>query len=108
MKIKFKINENTTLKDIESHLEVLSRLNINELELNLLRKIIQFLGANEVTSTGSSVRFYHPVLQSDPMYHGYFQIHKIHKGGNQDLVRMVDFKRYLYPALVKIIKLTEI
>ncbi len=107
MKFKFKINEATSLDDVREELEMLKLANVKEIPINYLRKIIEFLGANQITATGSSVRFTHPLLKSHPYYHGCFQIHKIHKGGNKDEIRMNDFKKILYPVLIIIIELKE-
>jgi len=107
MKFKLKINDKTTLDDIRNELEALKSANIKEIPLNHLRRIIKFLGANEVQSTGSSVRFEHSLLKQHPYYHGHFQIHKVHKGGNKDFVRKTDFKSYLCKVLITIIELIE-
>ncbi len=104
MKFKFKIDENTTLDDVQAHLDALWSTNVKEIPLNYLRRIIEFLGAIQVQATGSIVRFKHPLLEKYPQYLGFFSIHKIHKGGDKDEVRMVDFKKYLYPALILIIE----
>lgn len=104
MKFKFKINESTTLDDVRAELDALKSANVKEIPLNYLRRIIEFLGATPVPATGSIVRFTHPLLKKYPQYLGYFSIHKIHKGGDKDEIRMVDFKNYLYPALITIIE----
>jgi hypothetical protein len=106
MKFKLKINETTTLDDIRNELETLKSANVNEIPLNHLLKIIEFLGAIQVPSTGSIVRFEHHILKKHPYYRGYFSIHKTHKGGDMDLIKRIDFKAYLYPALLAIIELT--
>lgn len=95
MKFKIKINEETSFSDIRLELENLRAAPITEIPLNHLQKIIEFLGAIEVPASGSSVRFRHRILDPHPFYHGYFQIHKIHKGGNQDLIRKNDFNKIL-------------
>jgi hypothetical protein len=108
MKFKIKINETTSLQDIRDELDSLKIANVNEIPLNHLRKIINFLGATEIPSTGgSSVRFQHRHLQKHPYYHGYFQIHKIHKGGDQDFVKKNDYRSILYNALITIIEIQE-
>jgi hypothetical protein len=107
MKFKIKITENTSLGDIKEELEKLKKINVNEIPLNHIRKIIVFLGAEEIQATGSSIRFYHEILKDQPFYRGYFQIHKVHKGGNKDMIRKVDFVKYLYPVLVLIIELKQ-
>jgi len=107
MKFKFKPNEDTTLEEIRQELENIKLANIPEIPLNHLRRIIEFLGARQVQATGSSVRFFHPALAEHPYYHGYFQIHKIHKGGDQDLIRRSDYKAILLPALLTIIDCTN-
>lgn len=105
MKFKFKINENTTLADVQNELDALRSVNVNEIPFNHLLKIINHLGAIQVPSTGSSIRFEHPLLRNHPFYHGYFQIHKIHKGGDKDEIKRTDYKTFLYPALTTIIKI---
>lgn len=107
MKFKIKINDSTTLADIRNELEVLKSANINEVPVNHLLKIIEFLGAFQVPSTGSSLRFAHHLLKQNPYYHGYFSVHKIHKGGDNDQIRKTDFKVYLYPALITILDLLD-
>jgi hypothetical protein len=107
MKFKIKINETTSLDDIRNELETLKSANVTELPLNHILKITEFLGAVQVQSTGSSVRFEHPLLRQHPYFHGYFAVHKIHKGGDNDLIRRNDFKAYLYPALMTLIELKE-
>lgn len=103
-KHKFKINESTTLEDIKKELEFYKNATIQTIQLSDVRKIANFLGAEEIRSTGSSVRFYHEILEKHPFYHGYFQIHKIHKGGNVDKIRKRDFVKYLLPPLEFIIE----
>jgi len=105
MKFKIKINGNTSLDDIRLELEALKSANVTEIPLNHLFKITEFLGAVQVTSTGSIIRFEHPLLRKHPNYHGYFTVHKIHKGGDNDLIKKIDYKTYLYPALLAIIDL---
>lgn len=108
MKFKFKSDENTTLDDIKKLLDEIKSTNVKEIPLNYLRNIIIFLGGEEVpASRGSSVRFYHEILENHPYFHGFFQIHIIHKGGDQQLVKMHDYKKYLYNALKIIIELKK-
>ncbi len=104
MKFKFKTNEKTTLDDVQNELDALKSANVKEIPLNHLRKIIDFLGGIPTTTTGSAVRFSHPLLKKFPQYQGYFSVHKIHKGGDKDEIRMVDYKKYLYAALSTIIE----
>jgi hypothetical protein len=104
MKFKFKINENTKLEDIRQELDNLKKANVTHLPYNHLRKIIEFLGSVQVSGTGSSIRFKNELLNKHPYYHGFFQIHKKHKGGNQDEISITDFKMILYPALIEIIE----
>ncbi len=107
MKYKIKINEDTSYNDIRHELEKLKALPVTEIPLNHLQKIIEFLGAVEVPASGSSVRFRHRILDDHPYYHGYFQVHKIHKGGDQNQIRKNDYSRILYPTLITIIDLLE-
>ena len=106
-KHKLKINENTTLKDIREELDYLKNAKIQTVPLTHIRKIIQFIGAKEVPATGSSIRFYHDILLADPFFNGYFQAHKVHKGGNKDEIRKRDYVKYLYTPLVLIIEYLE-
>ncbi len=107
MKFKIKINEDTTLKDIRTELENLKTADVIEIPLNHIRKITSFLGAIEVQDIGSSIRFKHQLLADHPEYHGYFKVHKIHKGGDQDMIRKNDFKNYLLRPLFLIIEMKE-
>ena len=107
MNFKIKIDEYTSLDEIRNELAFIRNANVPEIPLNHLRKIIQFLGAEEVQGTGSSIRFYHKILEKHPLYRGYFQIHKIHKGGDQDFVKRNDYKSFLYNVLITIIELKE-
>ena len=107
MKFKIKINEDTLFNDIRLELENLRAAPVTEIPLNHLRKIIEFLGAYEVTKSVSRVRFSHHILYDHPYYHGYFQIHKIHKGGDKDQIKKNDYSRILHPTLITIIELLE-
>jgi hypothetical protein len=104
MKFKFKIDENTSLDDVQKELDSLKKASTPEIPLGPLRKIIEYLGGNEVAATGSSVRFKHEALKGHPYFRaGIFQVHKIHKGGNLELIRKSDYKKYLYNPLIYII-----
>jgi len=105
MKFKIKIDENTSLEDIKNELEKLKKINVTEIPLNHIRKITVFLGCEEIQGTGSSIRFFNEILLINPYYKGYFQVHKIHKGGNKELIRKSDYVKYLYPVLTIIIDL---
>ena len=105
IKFKIKLNETTSLQDLRDELDSLKSANIKEIPLNHLKKIISFLGATEATSTGSSVRYHHKLLDRNPYYHGYFQIHKIHKVGDQDLLKLNDYWSFLYKAFIAVIEI---
>jgi hypothetical protein len=105
MKFKIKINKETSFNDIRNELENLKKANIKAIPLNHIRKITKFLEIEELSGKGSSIRFYHKLLIDHSYYRGYFQVHKIHKGGNIDEIRKSDFVKYLYPVLVVIIDL---
>jgi len=107
MKFKIKINETTDFEYIKKELNKVKNSNVKEIPLNYIRRITMFLGIEEIQGTGSSIRFYHKSLESDRYFNGYFQIHKIHKGGNKEEIRKSDFVRYLYPVLLKIIENIE-
>jgi hypothetical protein len=107
MKFKFKINETTSLQDIRDELDNLKSANVTEIPFNHLKKIILFLGSTEASSTGSGIRFHHKLLEQHPYYNGYFQIHKVHKGGDQDLIKINDYRSFLYKALIAIIEIKE-
>ncbi len=105
MKFKFKITAETTLQDVLIELENLENAKVKEIPLNHIRKIMVFLGIEEISGRGSSVRFQSGYLASHPYYHeGIFQVHKIHKGGKLDKIKKSDYVKYLLPALKFIIE----
>ncbi len=106
MRFKIKINNETSFEDIRNYLEDLKKANTTSIPLNPIRKIINFLEIKEIPGKGSSIRFQSDyLLNHHPFYEGYFQVHKLHKGGNKEEIRKSDFARYLYPALILIVKL---
>ena len=102
MKFKFKITDETTLDDAERALKDLYEAPVPELPLNHIEKlVVDFLGAEKVKSVGAMVRFRHPLA---PTPGNYFGAHVKHKGGDERLVLKVNYKQYLYPALIEIIR----
>ncbi|MDP4239741.1 MAG: hypothetical protein Q8904_09780 [Bacteroidota bacterium] len=103
MKFKFKITDETTVEDALNELENLCNAPVNELPFNHIVKIAEFLGAElqRPSPPGSMERFRHPSVKT---FGGYFGVHIIHKGKNESLIQKVNFKKYLYPFLVEIIK----
>jgi hypothetical protein len=100
--------QNSVYESIKRDLEALSKKNVPELEMNEIRKILKKLNVEEFPGKGSSIKFYHSVLEGIPPYTaGVFQIHIVHKGGNKQLVQRVFFKKYMYPTLLEIIRLLE-
>ena len=77
MKFKFKINNTTSIKDVKDELNFLKSANVKRLPLNHLLKIIKFLGAEQVPSTGSSIRFEHHLLKQHKYFNGFFKVDKI-------------------------------
>lgn len=101
MKFKFKITEDTTLGDVEKELAALCEVPVPELPLAHIEKlVVGYLNAERVKSTGSMVRFRHPLV---PTYGNYFGVHAIHKGRDEVLILKKNYKQYLYPILVGII-----
>lgn len=107
MNFKFKVNENTTLEEARKFLDTIQSANVKEIFLNDIRKLHKYLGVEELPLKGGSViRFRHELLVGNKNHlDGIFTIHIIHKGGDQQLLRMVDFKSYLYDPLKQIIEL---
>jgi hypothetical protein len=101
---KIKINATTSDNDIKNHLLQLKKLNVNEIPLNDLLRICDYLGAKRLQTTGSSIRFYHEALKTNQYLHGIFTVHKIHKGGNKDLIRKRDFTKFMLPSLLIILE----
>ncbi len=102
MKFKFKISEETTLEDVEKELTDLCEVPVPELPLKHIEKIVvDYLGSERVKSTGSMVRFKH---QLAPTPGNYFGVHAKHKGGDESLILKVNYKKYLFPILIEIIK----
>lgn len=97
-KFKFK---GETIEDIEDEIERLCTLNSTEIPLNHIIKVAKALGVEHITgqNTGSMVRFCHPDVETCGHYFG---VHKIHKGG-EDAVLKVNFKKYMAPRLREII-----
>lgn len=105
MKFKLKIKEDTTLEEIEDELDVLYDAPVPDLPFKYIEKMAVFLGAERMKSpSGSMERFKHPLA---PTPGNYFGVHVIHKGGDEMLIRRVDYKKYLYPILTEIIKLKK-
>jgi hypothetical protein len=106
MKFKFKISESTTDDDIKQELDRLYKLNIKEIPLNYVLKLIDFLGVKKVPASGAALRFHHSALEDHKyFYEGFFSVHKIHKGGNEQLITIHDYRKYLYPPLIAIIEI---
>lgn len=102
MKFKFKITENTTLDDAEKELRNLYNAPVVDIPFNHVVKIAGYLGAElQKSPSGSMERFKHPLA---PTPGNYFGVHVVHKGGNEVLIKRVNFKQYLYPILMEIIK----
>lgn len=100
--------QDSVYEHIKRELEALSKKNVPELEMNDIRKILKKLNVEEFPGRGSSIKFYHPLLEGIPSYtSGIFQVHIVHKGGNRQLVLRVFFKKYMYPTLLLIIKQLE-
>lgn len=98
---KFKINETTTLDEIENELERMCSANANEFELSIIIKIAEHLGCVYLGGKGgSAVRFSHPAIKT---FKNIFSVHLIH-GRKVELVYKVNFKQYIYPHLKVIIE----
>ena len=99
--VKFKF-KGTTTKEVEEELEKLCTMDIKEIPLSHIIKVVKVIGVEHITgqNKGSQVRFRHPDAGT---YENYFGVHKIHKGGNEELVAKVNFKKYMMPVLKDII-----
>ncbi len=103
-KFRIKIdNEKTTLADVEIMLAKIKRLNIREIPLNEIRKILRFLGVTEEAGGGSIIRFQSDCLEGNNYYRGWFTIHIVHKGGNKQMINRRDFATYMFNPLMEII-----
>lgn len=98
-KFKFK---GTTTKEVEEELESLCAMNVKEIPLSHIIKVVKVIGVEHIIgqNTGSMVRFRHPDVGTCG---NYFGVHKIHKGGDEELVAKVNFKKYMMPFLKDII-----
>jgi hypothetical protein len=98
---KFKINETTTLEDVEGELNRMYSANVIEFELSDIIKIAEFLGCKYHGGCGGSqVRFSHPAVDT---YNHFFGVHLVH-GKKIELVNKANFKKYVYPSLMNIIE----
>lgn len=106
MKFKFRIKEDTTLEDAENELKNLYNAPVVDIPFNHVAKIAEFIGAElQKSPSGSMERFKHPLAST----HGnYFGVHVVHKGGDEVLIKRINFKQYLYPILMEIIRLKKI
>ena len=97
-KFKFK---GTTTEEVEEELERLCKMDVIEIPLNHIIKVVSVIGVVHIAgkNTGSSVRFQHPDAET---YGHYFTVHKVHKGG-EELVKRRDFRQYMMPTLQTII-----
>lgn len=106
MKFKFKITEDTTIEDAEAELKNLYNAPVVDIPFNHVAKIVEFIGAElQKSPSGSMERFKHPLA---PTPGNYFGVHVVHKGGSEVLIKRINFKQYLYPILVEIIRLKKI
>lgn len=98
-KFKFK---GTTIDDVEEEINRLCSMNSPEIPLNHIIKVVNVLGVEYIPgqNTGSMARFRHPNVDT---FEHYFGVHKTHKGGNEDVVLRVNFKKYMVPHLKDII-----
>ena len=102
-KFKFK---GTTTEEVEEELERLCTMNVNEIPLNHIVKVVSVIDVEHVTGQngGSMVRFRHPDVDT---FEHYFGVHKIHKGKAEELVLKRNFKQYMMPHLLKIIAIRK-
>ena len=101
---RLKLNEDTTFDDISEYLTEFAKQNTPELQFNFINRVLLYLGCEEVTSTGSAVKFFHKALITDPMRKGYFQVHRKHKGGDQLIIKRTDYRKFLLPPVLRIIE----
>ena len=102
-KFKFK---GTTTEDVEEELERLCKMDVKEIPLNHIIKVLSVIGIEQVVgqNSGSMVRFQHPDVDT---FGHYFGVHKVHKGKGEDLVMKINFKQYMMPHLKRIISIRK-
>jgi hypothetical protein len=90
---------------VGEQLEALAKKNVPELEYNEIKRIIRPLNVEEAElKGGSAIVLKHPVLLSIRGYTGgRFTIHMVHKGGSKRMIKRLDYKHFLLPALKLII-----
>ena len=98
-KFKFK---GTTTEDVEEELDKLCTMDVVEIPLNHIVKVVSVIGVEQVVgqNTGSMVRFWHPDVDTPSHFFG---VHKVHKGKGEELVIKRNFKQYMMPYLRTII-----
>ena len=102
---KFKFKGNTTA-DVEKELEGLCESNINEIPLNHIVRVVKVIGVelSDDKASGSQVRFQHPDAGT---FGHYFGVHKVHKGGDKDVILKRNFIHYMMPVLRRIISIRK-
>ena len=108
-RLRIRLENEATIDDVEEALYQIIQWPVNEIPLNEILKIMDFLGVEQPVGrkggTGSVVRFRHCLLEGHPNFtQGYFKIHIIHGGKLQRKIRKRDYVTYLIPPLLEIIK----
>jgi hypothetical protein len=109
-KNKYKLKNNADKKELLNALEELRNFSQNEIPFKHITQIAALAGIEyllkENRARGSLERFRHPLLNYYRGYNGYVGVHVIHKGGDQVLVRKLDYRHYIYPIFKMIIEET--
>ncbi|NOX89315.1 MAG: type II toxin-antitoxin system HicA family toxin [Calditrichaeota bacterium] len=103
-KLKIKNDDISNIDKIESLINDLKKLSLNEFDFNEIQKILIKLGCTIEYSKGSIIRIRHEILVGKRQYtDGIFTIHRIHGGKNKIYIRKRDYVRYLFPPLELIV-----
>ena len=107
-KLKIKVTPNSSLEEIEEAIEDVLNCGQQEIELKILIKIAESLGAVHITGrkggTGSKQRFKYKGFVGIGGYEdGIFRVDSIHGGKGNIKVLMVNVKRYFMPHINRII-----
>lgn len=101
-------------KDLLKRLDEFRNYRKPDIKLSEVEKLMKEIGVERISTgkssgkkkgQGSKVFYYHPILKSLGES-GHFTIHKIHGSHKKnEKISKIDYKRYLYKPLEKIIQL---
>lgn len=105
---KVKVNKLNSLEEIKDYVENLKKYSGSEIPLSDITTLLEKLGAKfECYNKGSMAQYSHPGLEGfRGFYHGVFPFHYIH-GKDPKQVRKQDFRKFVYPVLIQLIKINK-